>query len=47
MHACVLGAEGWGGESLRRDHHKTLIIKAILMISTTHLLFTAPLEIKM
>jgi hypothetical protein len=36
-----LGAEGRGFESLRPDQHKFLIIKAILTIPATHLLFTA------
>ena len=39
--ASALGAEGRGFESLRPDQHKSLIIKAILTISATHLLFTA------
>ena len=38
--ASALGAEGRGFESLRPDHRKLLIIKAILTILVTHLLFT-------
>ena len=39
--ASALGAEGRGFESLRPDHYKVLIIKAILTISATHPLFSA------